>query len=429
MYYVYMQISVIGMGYVGLGVASSFLSFGHKINAIDIDEEKIKKLKENKLSINEPHVLDVLVKYKDNISYSTSYEGIKDSQVIFVCINTPENKDWSVDTSMIDECIERLSDFIEKDTLVIIKSTVPVGYTKSVSEKLQKNGVFLAFIPEFLRQGHVYEDSMKPSRIVFGVEDEKAKKIIDQLYQPFTCPRVYTNFASAELAKYASNNYLAMKISFINQVANFSNEVGANIEDVRDIMELDPRIGKGSLNPGVGFGGGCLVKDTKALYKQSEEAGTPITISKEVIDQNEKQKYILLNELSNLFNGLEYLKDNKILVIGVSFKADSSDLRNSITLDNLKVLSRFTNNFVLYDPELSKESKEKLGYAFEDNLEIGIKHSDILLIFVERREINNLDDSLFEGKIVLDGRNVLKAEKINKCQYYYSIGKGNFKKV
>ena len=422
-----MKISVIGLGYVGLGVVVTFLKLGHEVNAIDIDEARINRLKSGELYFNEPGVLDVLKDNSRNVSYNTNYSKITISDITFLCINTPENKDWSVDTSMLDNCINSLKGKLKRDSILVIKSTVPVGYTKNIQAQL--NDVHVAFIPEFLRQGHIYEDSLNPSRIVIGVEDDTTKVILKKLYSSFTCPVIFTNFASAELSKYASNNFLATKISFINQVANFANEVGANIEDVRDIMELDPRIGKGSLNPGVGFGGGCFVKDTKALYKQSLEANQPMTILKEVIEQNEHQKYILLNELSNLFSGLEYLKNNKILFVGISFKADSSDLRNSIALDNLRVLSRFTNNIYLYDKEVSKESKQKMDYTFVENLEEGVKLCDILLIFVEKKEINDLENSLFDDKIVLDGRNVLTTEKIKKCKYYYSIGKGNFKKV
>ena len=424
-----MKIGVIGLGYVGLGVVSSFLTFKHDVTAIDIDEEKIKHLKNGILPISEPHILEVLNENKDRVIYSHDYSLLKGCEAVFVCVNTPENKDWSVNLDAINKCVDDVLNNVDKGTLIIIKSTVLVGYTSMVAKKAKEAGMYVVFMPEFLRQGHAYQDSINPSRIVIGVEDDKALEIVNKLYSSFDCPKVVTNFASAELAKYASNNFLATKISFINQIANFSNVVGANIQDVKDIMELDPRIGKGSLNPGVGFGGGCFVKDTKALYKQSEDLGSPITIVKETINQNEKQKYILLNELSNSFNGLEYLKDNKILIVGVSFKANSADLRNSIALDNIKVLERFTDKFALYDPLLGKEDKKRLPYKFEDNLENAIKLYDILLIFTEREEINDLSQDLFKDKIVLDGRNVLSDERALKCKHYFSIGRGDLKKI
>ena len=420
-----MEISVIGLGYVGLGVASSFLSLGHRVIALDKDEEKINLLRKETLPINEPEILDVLIKNRWKIVYTSDYREINNSKVIFVCINTPDNPDWSVNTSMIDEGIKSVIEHASKDSLIIIKSTVPVGYTSSVKELIEDKGLEVAFVPEFLRQGFAYHDSMNPTRLVFGVESEKARKIIEELYKPFNVKKVFTNFASAELAKYASNNFLATKITFINQVANFANAVGADINDVRDIMELDPRIGKGSLNPGVGFGGGCFVKDTKALYHQSNEKGRPITISKEVIDENERQKYILLNALSDLYNGLENLKDTKILFVGISFKGNSSDLRNSIAVDNLRVLSRFTNNIEIYDKDIKSDV---LGFKVSGDLEKLVAKNDVIMIFTEKNEINDIPNSLFKNKIVLDGRNVVEKSKICDMCYYFSIGRGTIDK-
>ncbi len=341
-----MHICVIGTGYVGLVTGAGLADFGMQVTCVDIDENKIKKLKKGIVPFYEPG-LEELVKKNlktGKLHFTTDFaKGVKNSLVIFICVGTPPLPDGSSDLSQIKEVALNLSKVIDEYKVIVTKSTVPVGTNRWIKELInqhKKNDVAIDIIsnPEFLREGNAVEDFMYPDRVIIGGESAYAIAIIKDIYRPLylaQTPFIITNLETAELIKYASNAFLATKISFINEVANFCEKVGADVTVVAQGMGLDPRIGSKFLNPGPGFGGSCFPKDVKALINQGKQIGSPFRILEAVIEIHEKQK---LRVISKLENFLGDLKNKSIAILGLSFKPNTSDVRESPALTIVPLL-------------------------------------------------------------------------------------------
>ncbi len=422
-----MKIGVIGLGYVGLATLASLLNHGHEVVGYDIDKDKISMLSNGKDPLGEPRIMSVIKKYKKNVIFTDKPEELRKLEVIFICVNTPEGENGQADLTALNEVIDQAVIHASIDTLFIIKSTVPVGTTRKiyeyVTEKRPIAAFKVAFSPEFLRQGSAYSDANWPNRLVFGIQDHEGEDVINALYKDYKTPIIFANYETAELAKYASNNFLATKISFINEIANIASATGADIVEIKEILNYDDRMGKGYMDAGVGYGGGCLVKDTKALINQADSLNVQVPLLKAAFEQNEIQKYALLNALKQLFPNPKRLKEQKVLIVGYSFKGNSGDLRNSIALANVSEIKSLVKEVSLYDPLVSQTDSSMLGYPIETSLIDGIKKATIVMIFTERYEINDLPNDIFDKKMVLDGRNILETDKANHCAYYYSIGR------
>ncbi|RKX57819.1 MAG: UDP-glucose 6-dehydrogenase [Thermodesulfobacteriota bacterium] len=432
-----MHIAVIGTGYVGLVCGAGLADFGMKVTCVDKDEEKIKLLNQGKIPIYEPG-LEALVKknQKANRLFFTSNleEAVKNSLVIFICVGTPPNSDGSADLSQIKEVALALAEVIDDYKVIVTKSTVPVGtnrWIKSLIDEHKKNDVTVDIIsnPEFLREGRAVEDFMHPDRVIIGGESAYAIAIIKDIYRPLylaETPFIITNLETAELIKYASNAFLATKITFINEIANFCEKIGADITVVAKGMGLDPRIGSKFLNPGPGFGGSCFPKDVKALIHQGRLYNSPFKILEAVIEVNEKQKLRAIEKLEQLIGDL---KDKTIGVLGLSFKPDTNDVRESPALSIVPKLIELGAKVKVFDPVAIEEFKKAIKHL---NLPIEYsttayecaENADALVIITEWNEFRFLDlqqiKKLMKTPALVDMRNIYEPSILKKLGFKYT---------
>lgn len=432
-----MHIAVIGTGYVGLVCGAGLADFGMKVTCVDKDEEKIKLLNQGKIPIYEPG-LEALVKknQKANRLFFTSNleEAVKNSLVIFICVGTPPNSDGSADLSQIKEVALALAEVIDDYKVIVTKSTVPVGtnrWIKSLIDEHKKNNVTIDIIsnPEFLREGRAVEDFMHPDRVIIGGESAYAIAIIKDIYRPLylaETPFIITNLETAELIKYASNAFLATKITFINEIANFCEKIGADITVVAKGMGLDPRIGSKFLNPGPGFGGSCFPKDVKALIHQGRLYNSPFKILEAVIEVNEKQKLRAIEKLEQLIGDL---KDKTIGVLGLSFKPDTNDVRESPALSIVPKLIELGAKVKVFDPVAIEEFKKAIKHL---NLPIEYsttayecaENADALVILTEWNEFRFLDlqqiKKLMKTPALVDMRNIYEPSILKKLGFKYT---------
>ena len=423
-----MKIAVVGLGYVGLATMAYFLNEGHEVTGIDIDSYKMTVLNSGKLPIKEPGILKIFEERKKKIKFSSSYSDLSSNSFVFVCVGTPEGKNGMPDMTHFDNAMNSIMANAEYESIIIIKSTVPIGTSRHWSEliekKRSKSHVKIVFSPEFLRQGFALKDVTKPSRVVFGIKDDESNSKIERLYKNITSKKIFTDYETAELAKYASNNFLALKISYINEISNIANVFGADTQTVKEIMTLDPRIADGCLESGIGFGGGCFVKDSKALLAQAKQKGINANIIKSSIDRNEEQNNILIKKLYGIKNSYKM----SIAFVGLTFKKETSDLRGSIAINNLKSLDNKYTKISLYEPNISVSDLNKYGHKVYESIADLVNDNDVIMIYNERKELNDIPPSYFRNKIVLDGRNVLTKEIAMECKYYFSPKLGEIKK-
>ena len=350
-----MNIVVAGTGYVGLVTGVCFSEVGHTVTCIDIDEEKISILKRGKSPIYEPGLDEMIRKNLDakRLNFTTDFKSAyKDSSVVFIGVGTPEREDGSANLDYVFQVCNEIAKSIENDCLVVIKSTVPIGTNDKIEEFLKENlvndvKIEVASNPEFLSQGTAVIDTMEASRIVIGVESNNAEIILRDIYERFNRPIVCTNRRSGEMIKYASNDFLALKISFINEMANVCEIVGADIEAVAKGMSYDKRIGDKFLNAGLGYGGSCFPKDTKALHWLANDNGYEIKTIKAAIEVNENQKFKLFRKARERFGSL---KGKKIAVLGLTFKPGTDDLREAPSIPNIKRLLDEGAEIIAFDP-------------------------------------------------------------------------------
>lgn len=430
-----MKLVVAGTGYVGLVTGVCLAEVGHNVTCIDIDEEKIEIMKKGNSPIYEPGLDELIQKnYKaERLNFTVDYKNVyKNADVIFIGVGTPEREDGSANLNYVFEVCKQIAENAEKDCLVVVKSTVPIGTNDRVEDFLNENKtnnirIEVASNPEFLAQGTAVIDTLKASRIVIGVESESSRNILTKIYEPFKQPIVVTNRRSAEMIKYASNDFLALKISFINEIANFCELVGANIEDVTKGMSYDKRIGNKFLNAGIGYGGSCFPKDTKALHWLSNDHGYELKTIKATIEVNENQKYKMYRKSKQVFGNL---KGKKVAILGLTFKPGTDDLREAPSIPNIRRLLDDGAEIVAYDPvginNFRKIYPIEINYA--NNLEEALKEADIVFIFTEWKEIKEIDinnyKKLMKTPIIFDGRNCYDIEKISLEEIdYYSVGR------
>jgi len=429
-----MKIVVAGTGYVGLVTGVCLSEKGCNVTCVDIDENKIEKLKQGISPIYEPG-LDELLKKNQNqgrLNFTTDYKKeYKNADCIFIGVGTPEREDGSANLRYVYEVASQIAENIEKDCLVVVKSTVPIGTNDKIEEFLKehlKNDVHIevASNPEFLAQGTAVKDTLCASRIVIGVESEKAKLDLHEVYDRFEQPIIVTNRRSAEMIKYASNDFLALKISFVNEIANFCEIVGANIEDVVKGMSYDHRIGKQFLKAGIGYGGSCFPKDTKALHWLANDNGYELKTIKAAIEVNENQKYKLFRQAKQRFKSLKGLK---VAVLGLTFKPGTDDLREAPSILNVRRLLDENVEIVAYDP-VGEENFKKFypNINYSRTPQEALKGADASFIFTEWNEIKAICLSeyieLMNTPIIFDGRNCYKISEAEKYKLeYYSIGR------
>ena len=441
-----MNIAVAGTGYVGLVTGVALAHIGHHVTCVDIDEIKIKKMQEGISPIYEEGLEELMHLNKERLTYTTDYKkAYSQADVIFIGVGTPEKEDGSANLTYLYAVLDQIRESVTKDTVVVIKSTVPIGTNDEVEKYLNEkvSGLKISIVsnPEFLAQGTAVHDTLYATRIVVGVEDDYAKKIMTKLYKPLTkepynVPFLVMDRKSAEMVKYASNDFLALKISYINEIANFCEAIGADISLVTKGMSYDPRIGNKFLNPGIGYGGSCFPKDTKALHFLSKEYGCEMKTLKATIEINKNQKLVLINKLEKVFPNLQGLT---IGVLGLTFKPGTDDLREAPSIDNIKYLLKQGVIIKAYDPIGIDNFKRILAMdktltnhlnniTYYDNIDDTIINTDAVLIMTEWKEIKeySLENyiKLMKTPYIFDGRNCYSLDNINKYNLYYnSIGR------
>ena len=431
-----MKIAVIGTGYVGLVTGTCFSELGNHVTCVDIDEEKIKNLKNRKIPIYEPG-LDVLfernVKH-GRLKFTTNLEkGVKGAKVIFLALPTPPGEDGSADLKYILNVSEELGPLLEDYTVVVDKSTVPVGTAKKVRDKIaEKSKVDFDVVsnPEFLREGVAVEDFMKPDRVVIGTGSLKATSIMDALYAPLVRqgnPIIFMDESSAEFTKYAANSFLATKISFMNEIANLCEKLGANVDDVRKGIGSDSRIGKRFLFAGIGYGGSCFPKDVQALSKSANDADYDFKILNAVMEINQSQKLKLFYKMKDYFGDLE---GKTVAIWGLAFKPYTDDIREAPSIYNINELLQAGAKVQAYDPEAMENIKKIYGdriSLYEDEYE-ALEGADVLLIITEwpvfRQPDFDLITKKLKQKVIFDGRNLYPTKQMQEMGFkYISIGR------
>lgn len=436
------KIAVVGTGYVGLVTGTCFAETGNMVTCVDIDETKVEKMKQGIIPIYEPD-LDTLFERNikaNRLTFTTSLEeGITDAEIIFLALPTPPGEDGSADLSYILGVADQLGKIIEGYKVIVDKSTVPVGTAEKVYAAIAANSktdFAVVSNPEFLREGFAVNDFMKPDRVVIGTSDDRAKKIMESLYRPFVRqgnPIYFMDEKSAELTKYAANSFLATKITFMNEIANFCELVGADVDKVRIGIGSDNRIGKRFLFPGIGYGGSCFPKDVQALVKSGKENSFDFQILNAVMKVNEEQKTVLFPKIKNFFRG--DLKGKKIAVWGLAFKPDTDDIREAPALYMIENLLHEGAEIWAFDPEAISNVKsiigDKINYA--ENEYSALENADALLICTEWGIFRNPDfnriKNLMKDAVIFDGRNLFEIDEMSERGFFYSsIGRNLIEK-
>lgn len=432
-----MKIAVVGTGYVGLVTGTCFAETGNHVTCVDINEAKIEQMKSGVIPIYEPGLDDLFQRNtaEGRLNFTTSLEeGIAGAKVIFLALPTPPGEDGSADLKYILKVANDLGPLLNEYTVIIDKSTVPVGTSELVHAAIAKNAKVdfdVVSNPEFLREGVAVEDFMKPDRVVIGTQSDRAKDLMTKLYAPLVRqgnPVIFMDERSAEMTKYAANAFLATKITFMNEIANLCEKVGANVDDIRRGIGTDSRIGKRFLFAGIGYGGSCFPKDVQALAKTSEDNAYQFHILDSVMRVNELQKTKLMPLIENHFN--HDLAGKTIGIWGLAFKPYTDDIREAPALYNIEALLALGCKVRVYDPEAMKNVKEVIGDVVEyaKNPYEAIDGADALLIVTEWPQFRTPDfekmDSLLKNKVIFDGRNLYELPQMQELGYtYYSVGR------
>lgn len=432
-----MKIAVIGTGYVGLVTGTCFAETGNHVTCVDIDEKKVQKLQSGVVTIYEPG-LEVLFERnirQKRLDFTTNLkEGIKDAEVIFLALPTPPGEDGSADLQYILKVANDLGPILENYAVVVDKSTVPVGTAEKVHAAIAANakvGFDVVSNPEFLREGVAVDDFMKPDRVVIGTRSDKAKKIMENLYAPLVRqgnPVIFMDEKSAELTKYAANSFLATKITFMNEIANLCELLGADVDMVRKGIGTDTRIGKRFLFAGIGYGGSCFPKDVQALAKSSKDVGYNFKILNSVMDVNTTQKTRLMDHIKGYFKN--DLKGKTIALWGLAFKPYTDDIREAPALYNIDALLEAGAKVRAYDPEAMENVQDVVGDKItycEDEYE-ALEGADALMIMTEWPVFRTPEFKLIKEKLknplILDGRNLYEVDQMKELGFtYFSIGR------
>lgn len=432
-----MKIAVVGTGYVGLVTGTCLAETGNEVICVDIDKTKVEKMQSGIVPIYEPH-LDVIFERnikQNRLSFTTDLkEAINDASIIFLALPTPPGEDGSADLSYVLGVAEDLGKMITDYKIIIDKSTVPVGTAEKVHAAVAKNATVdfdVVSNPEFLREGFAVDDFLKPDRVVIGTSSERARKVLDELYKPYVRqgnPIIFMDEKSAELTKYAANAFLATKITFMNEIANFCEKVGADVDAVRAGIGSDTRIGKRFLFPGIGYGGSCFPKDVQALAKSGNEEGYNFKILDSVMEVNQAQKTALIPKIMEYYNG--DIKGKKIALWGLAFKPDTDDIREAPALYLIDELLAAGATVSAYDPEAMSNVQERLGdkINFALNAYDACDNADFLVIATEWSVFRNPDfkklGEKLKEKVIFDGRNLYDLAQVEKEGYdYISIGR------
>ncbi|MFN3852246.1 MAG: UDP-glucose dehydrogenase family protein [Spirosomataceae bacterium] len=436
-----MKVAVVGTGYVGLVTGTCFAETGNEVTCVDIDERKVEKLRKGKLTIYEPG-LDVIFDRntkEGRLKFTTNLaEGIEGAQVIFLALPTPPGEDGSADLKYILGVAKDLGPILKQYAVIIDKSTVPVGTAEKVRAEVAKGATVdfdVVSNPEFLREGVAVEDFMKPDRVVIGTDSEKAKKVMEKLYAPLVRqgnPIIFMDERSAEMTKYAANAFLAMKITFMNEIANLCEKAGADVDSVRKGIGTDSRIGKRFLFAGIGYGGSCFPKDVQALGKTAAEYDYDFKILKSVMKVNEKQKTKLIPQVKEYFGG--NLRGKTIALWGLAFKPHTDDIREAPALYNIKELRKLGAKVVVFDPEAMENVRGVVGkkVKYAKTQYEALEGADALMIMTEWPEFRTPDfeklEKSLKNKVIFDGRNLYELKDMKEMGYtYYSIGRESVK--
>ncbi|MGG1291465.1 UDP-glucose/GDP-mannose dehydrogenase family protein [Bacillus smithii] len=430
-----MKICVIGTGYVGLVTGVCLADINHSVTCIDNNHEKVQLMKKGISPIYEPG-LDELMKRnieRGTLTFTESYEeGIPNSDVIFIAVGTPQKEDGSADLQYVEDVAAKIGQHISPNTIVVIKSTVPVGTNVHVKECIKRHmpvsvPFYMASNPEFLREGSAIYDTLHPDRIVIGAENEEVAQRLKELYEPFEAPFFVTDIASSELIKYASNAFLATKISFINEISNICDKVGANIEDVADGMGYDRRIGRSFLNAGIGYGGSCFPKDTHALVQIAGNVNHDFELLRSVIEVNNKQQRLLIEKIEKRLGSL---KGKKIALLGLAFKPNTDDMREAASIVIAKELVQKGVKVAAYDPIAIPNAKKLLpeSVEFTNTYKDAIQEADAAVIVTEWDEFKEMDltelHQYMKEPLLFDGRNCFTLDQAKKADIeYHSIGR------
>ncbi|WP_291652607.1 UDP-glucose/GDP-mannose dehydrogenase family protein [Clostridium sp.] len=430
-----MNIVMAGTGYVGLVTGACLSEIGHNVLCVDIDEKKVEVMKSGKTPIYEPGLYEIIKRNFDagRLDFTTDYKNVyKNETVVFIGVGTPEREDGSANLDYVFDVCKQIVENVESDCLVVVKSTVPIGTNDRIEEFLKENlvnnvNVEVASNPEFLSQGTAIVDTMQASRIIIGVESKRAENILIEIYCKFNRPIVCTDRRSAEMIKYASNDFLALKISFINEIANVCEIIKADVEDVVKGMSYDKRIGNKFLSAGLGYGGSCFPKDTKALHWLANDHGYEIKTIKAAIEVNENQKLKLFRKAKQRFGSL---KGKRIAVLGLTFKPETDDLREAPSISNIKRLLDEGAEVIAFDPVGIENFKKRYPteISYVSNPEDALKDSDMVFIFTEWKEIKAIElkkyMELMKTPIIFDGRNCFRLDEVKEIKIdYYSIGR------
>ncbi len=437
-----MKIAIIGTGYVGLVTGTCFAETGVTVSCTDIDKEKIKILSNGRATIYEPGLEPLMKRNIEKgrlIFTADTQECVEGAEAIFISVGTPPDEDGSADLSHVLKVASEIGKVITSYVIIVIKSTVPVGTSekvrKAVEQELRNRNVTIPFDmasnPEFLKEGSAVEDFLKPERIIIGTSNEKAAEIMSRLYKPFVLnnhPIFYMDIASAELTKYAANAMLATRISFINEIANLCELLGADINQVRKGIGSDSRIGSKFLYPGPGYGGSCFPKDIKALQRTAQEHGYDMKVINAVEEANKYQKNVVFNKIMKYFNN--NLKNKKITVWGLSFKPHTDDIRESSAIHLIKRLLDEKATISVYDPAAMKETEKVFGNKihYASNQYTAVESADALAIVTEWPEFRIPDlekmSKLMRNKVIFDARNIYEPVQIREAGFqYYGIGR------
>ncbi|MGG3559209.1 UDP-glucose/GDP-mannose dehydrogenase family protein [Peribacillus frigoritolerans] len=431
-----MKIAVLGTGYVGLSTGVCLSEIGHNVICIDTDEQKIISLRQGISPIYEPGLENLLIQNAaaGRLRFTTSHrEALNGAEIIIIAVGTPQMEDGGADLSYIVQAAKDIAANLVQSSVVVIKSTVPVGtndFIKSIIEEHCNDNVTFNMVsnPEFLRQGSAVMDTMQADRIIIGSENDEAAKKVQEMYRPLNVPFILTSIRSAEMIKYASNAFLATKISFINEVANLCGVVGADVKDVAKGMGKDKRIGEAFLQPGIGYGGSCFPKDVKALLHTANLNGVHFSLLKETVAINDFQQELLVTKA---INRLGDLKGKKVAMLGLAFKPETDDMREAPSIKIARSLTKLGAEVVAYDPVAVDNAKNILGdtIRFASTVREAAVNADAVFIVTEWKEFRLLDlktlMTTMRRPIVFDGRNCLEEDRIRACKKieYYPIGR------
>jgi UDPglucose 6-dehydrogenase len=426
------NITVLGTGYVGLVCGVGLADFGNQVICTDIDGDKIDLLNKGFIPIYEPGLEEYLLRNckEKRLTFEKDVDrAVQDSDIIFIAVGTPSKDDGDVDLTFLQEAVKTIAKKSTNPKTVVTKSTVPVGTNRWIEETLKEQNPNISFSvasnPEFLREGKAVYDFFHPDKIVIGTDDQKAKETMQEIYRPLyllNTPFIFCNFETAELIKYANNAFLATKITFINQIANLCDEIGADVNVIAKAMGMDGRISPKFLHPGPGFGGSCFPKDTRALIKIGEHYHTDMSLVREVVKINENQRQKMIEKLERLLGSLQ---GKKICALGIAFKAETDDIRESPAVDIIKILLQKDVQVNLHDPQALQSAKKLFGndLNYYEDMYQAMKDCDAIMILTEWHAYRNLDlekaSSFLKQKIIFDTRNVLDPQTCHQAGFVY----------